>query len=164
MSDTKYDLGDIIDIYCTRCRLNLDGSVTAMEHTTVVQVTCRTCDNVQKYKPHVPEEVLRERMLKKAFSIRDRRRKQQRETQVAKKTAHSATDVTARWRAATEDSDPRFSRMYREADTYEEGDNIIHSQHGLGVVQQVLHENAALVLFREIECPLEMNRKPEDLE
>jgi methyl coenzyme M reductase beta subunit len=73
------------------------------------------------------------------------------------RTAHSTSELMARWRKATADADAR-APIYRDTEMYEVGDALIHPRHGLGVVQQVIHENAALVLFREVEVPLEMGR------
>ncbi len=152
------DIGEIIEMYCGTCRLNLDGSVTAVDNgSRVVQVTCRTCDNVQKFRPPMPDEVKRQKLLKKAFAIRDRRQAASVELQAELRTAHSTNDVMARWRAATEGAGPR-TPIYRDTEVYEVGDQLIHNKHGLGVVQEVLHETAVLVLFREAEVPVEMGK------
>jgi hypothetical protein len=156
------DIGEIIEMYCSTCRLNLDGSVTAVDNgSRVVQVTCRTCDNVQKFRPPMADEVKRQKLLKKAFAIRDRRQAASVELQAELRTAHSTSDVMARWRAATEGAGPR-TPIYRETEVYEVGDQLIHNTHGLGVVQEVIHETAILVLFRESEVPIEMGKGREE--
>jgi hypothetical protein len=152
------DIGEIIEMHCGTCRLNLDGTVTAVDSgNRVVQVTCRTCDNVQKFRPPMPDEVKRQKLLKKAFAIRDRRQAASVELQAELRTAHSTSDIMARWREATQGAGPR-APIYRETDVYEVGDQLIHNTHGLGVVQEILHDHAALVLFREAEVPVEMGK------
>jgi len=152
------EIGEIVDIFCGKCRLNLDGSVTALgKGNQVVQVTCRTCDEVQKFRPPMPDEEQRQRLLKKAFAIRDRRRQQAASNQEDMGRAYSTSDVMARWREATEGADSR-APIYRDTEVYDVGDFLIHNRHGLGVVQEVLHGGAALVLFREIEEPVEMGK------
>ena len=50
------EIGEIVEIYCGTCRLNLDGTATALDNGgRVVQATCRTCDNVQKFRPPMPD-------------------------------------------------------------------------------------------------------------
>ena len=38
---------------------------------------------------------------------------------------------------------------------------MLHKAHGLGVVQQVVHEGACVVLFRDQEAVLEMGQSPQ---
>jgi len=154
------NVGDVIDIYCTACKLNLDGTVTALgQGREVLQVTCKTCDSVQKYHRPVEDHEHRKKLLRKAFAIRDKRR-QQGLSDEERATAHSSNDITARWRKATEGLGAR-TPIYKVSGEYEEGDAMIHPQHGLGIVVQVLHENALVVLFREAEVPLEMGKHVE---
>lgn len=43
-------LGDIIDDYCTRCRLLTNHSVVAMVGEEVKKVRCRTCNHEHEYR------------------------------------------------------------------------------------------------------------------
>lgn len=43
-------LGDIIDDYCTRCRLLTNHSVVAMLDSSVRKVRCRTCQYEHEYR------------------------------------------------------------------------------------------------------------------
>ncbi|HEV2113407.1 MAG TPA: hypothetical protein VGR50_04610 [Terriglobales bacterium] len=43
-------LGDTIEDYCSRCKLNLDHSVVAMNGDEVLHVRCRTCNGEHKYR------------------------------------------------------------------------------------------------------------------
>jgi hypothetical protein len=65
MPETR--LGDIIDDYCSRCRLLTDHSVVAIVGDAVRKVRCRTCQYEHEYrrgksgkksKPSVFEQVL----------------------------------------------------------------------------------------------------------
>jgi len=152
------EIGEIVEVYCGTCRLNLDASATALDSGgRVVQVTCRTCGNVQKFRPPMPDEEKRERLLRKVFAIRDKRGQQTAENQSEMRKVHSTSDIMARWRKAAKDADAR-APIYRDTEVYEVGDAFIHNRHGLGVVQEILNENAAMVLFREVEVPLEMGK------
>jgi len=149
-------IGDEIAFWCSNCSLNLWGNVSAVEGGEVVQVSCRTCRTQQPYKPEKSDLELRRKVLQKAFSIRDRRKQQWQEPSEQAK-GPGKNDVTKRWREQTEEVDARYAGHYAAEKNYEEGDVMIHPQHGLGVVQSVLHPNAAVVLFRTVEVPLEMN-------
>ena len=48
MSDIR--LGDIIDDYCTRCRLLTNHSVVSMVEGAVSRVRCRTCQHEHEYR------------------------------------------------------------------------------------------------------------------
>jgi len=57
MSEPVYRLGDLIDDYCTRCRLLLNHAVASMVDGKVVKVVCETCHNEHPYrKSEVPEK------------------------------------------------------------------------------------------------------------
>ncbi len=43
MAEPPYRLGDLIDDYCTRCRLILNHAVASMMDDQVVKVICQTC-------------------------------------------------------------------------------------------------------------------------
>jgi len=57
MSEPVYRLGDLIDDYCTRCRLLLNHAVASMVGGKVVKVVCETCHNEHPYRnSEVPEK------------------------------------------------------------------------------------------------------------
>lgn len=155
----NFQIGEEIPIYCRRCGLNLWGNVTAIQEGKVVQVTCRTCFTVQKYRPEIPEEELRKRKLRRAMAIRDKRASRQAEEQKAATTQYSYSEVHRRWLEKTENVDSTRARMYNQTASYREGEYILHKEYGLGYIEQVLHEQAILVLFRQKEMPLAMNMK-----
>jgi len=43
-------LGDVLDDYCTRCRLLTDHSVVASVENAVKKVRCRTCNHEHDYR------------------------------------------------------------------------------------------------------------------
>jgi len=49
-ADTLPAVGREIDAWCTRCRLELDHVITAMDGIEVVQVRCKTCSSVHRYR------------------------------------------------------------------------------------------------------------------
>jgi len=50
MEDKRADLGDVIDDYCTRCRLIMNHSVVAIVDGDVKKVRCITCLTEHPYR------------------------------------------------------------------------------------------------------------------
>ena len=50
MDEKKIDLGDVIDDYCTRCRLIMNHSVVAIVDGEVKKVRCHTCLTEHPYR------------------------------------------------------------------------------------------------------------------
>lgn len=68
----------------------------------------------------------------------------------------AAETPTARWTRMTATLSARDGRPYNPSRTYKVGDVLLHKSHGLGLVETVIHDNAAMVLFRDVEKVLEM--------
>jgi len=163
MGPTGYEVGDEIDLFCKKCRLNLHGNVAALHDGQVKTVTCRTCRTTQPFSRERTDSEVRAGVLKRAFAARDRRQKRM-TSEVPTTDTMTGSDVTKRWRETTEDVDARYASRYSRFKVYESDEVLIHREHGLGVVTEVLHDNAILVLFRKVETPLEMNAEPEEEE
>ena len=78
--------------------------------------------------------------------------------------APAGDERTAKWRALTDRLSSRDGKPYVASRIYKAGDVVLHKAHGLGVVQSVVHENACLVLFRDLETVLQMALSPHQLE
>lgn len=50
MAEPSYRLGDLIDDYCSRCRLLLNHAVASMVNDQVVKVICQTCYSEHAYQ------------------------------------------------------------------------------------------------------------------
>lgn len=136
-------IGDIIDIYCPRCRLNLDGSVAAVDGATVLKVTCRTCGNESKYKPAVDMEAKKKKQLERLMKMRD---KKMRGPEVSAPVQTNA--LRALWDELTDKVDARYAKVYDPSRTYKAEDAILHKQHGMGIVHDVHGDGEMNVLFR----------------
>ena len=156
VDDGPLKVGDQVDFYCKRCRLNLHGNVASMEHGTPKTVTCRTCRSTVVFAREKTVEELRAKKMQEVFRIREKRRPQYGEMAGNRIEAASATDVTKRWRKLTADVDARYAKRYDKFVTYQKDDILLHKEHGLGLVTSVVHDNAFIALFRKVELPLEM--------
>lgn len=197
-------VGDEIDGYCLRCRLNTYQIVSATDGREIFTVTCRTCRNTGPHKPELTMEEVRSKQIKKLKTLQRKRvagnpdiisfasRKADsrkaadgdmsmplrayremmgkdpepglppvggpiREPAAAAVPAQAGAETpTARWTRLTATLSARDGRPYNPVRTYKSGDVLLHKAHGLGLVEQVLHEQAVMVLFRDTETVLEM--------
>lgn len=157
-------VGDDIDFYCKRCRLNLYGNIASMEHGSPKTITCRTCRSTVVFAREKTEEEMRAKKLKELARIRDKNRPQFVGNVANRMDAASGTEVTKKWREATAEVDARYANRYDKQRVYEKDDLLIHREHGLGVVTEIIHENAFVALFRKVEVALEMAAETEEEE
>jgi len=194
-------VGDEIDGYCPRCRLNTYQNVAATDGREVFSVTCRTCRNSFSWKPEVSADEQRAKAIKKLARIAGKKigapppevvqrgkRKDGGDLDAPLKalSALHGRDVLAeaaarlapvaasgvvepapavsagtpsaaeRWRKLTDALSWRDGKPYQMTRTYKPGDVVLHKSHGLGIVQEIVHENACTVLFRDLETTLQM--------
>ncbi len=65
---------------------------------------------------------------------------------------------TARWRQLTAKLGPRDGKVYATEKSYGIGDVLLHKRHGMGIVEEILHDTAIMVLFRDRREVIEMAR------
>ncbi len=148
----KPALGDVIEIRCRFCRLNLDANVSALAPDgTIAKVQCRTCRHFQDYKAPVPVEDQRAALIRKAMKIAEKHTRGATERAPAPKstgTLSAEAVAKALWEEATKDANPLKSKIYDVHRSFAVDDLITHRQMGLGVVREA-DDQAILVLFRE---------------
>lgn len=179
------ELGDIIEAYCEKCRLNLDVSVAAVVGGEIKQVQCRTCSNFVPYKEPIPDSVRKERVFKRVLSIRDRKSQRRGDSgpTVQRRGAgrtpatfeppppHLAgaetppppprrPEQTKRWREVTDQVDSRSALPYTPQRSFREGEYLLHKQFGMGYVEKV-EGDEIVVLFRDGEESLPINQDRE---
>jgi hypothetical protein len=66
-------VGDEIDGFCPRCKLNMYMIVSATDGREVFTTTCRTCRNTAPYRPEVSLEEIRAKQVKKLGSMMRRK-------------------------------------------------------------------------------------------
>lgn len=124
----KYAAGDNIASWCTKCKLNLDHTIVAMESEQVVKVKCRTCGSTHKFRnPADPPKARTPRA----------------------KAASGATATASKWETALAEANGK-SFPYTMDGKYRVGDCVIHDRFGKGVVLK-LYTNKCDVLFQDRE-------------
>lgn len=117
-----------IESYCTKCRLNLDHTVIAMEEEKIARVRCRTCGSTHKYRvPAGPRKVR------------------------ARKSAQSGEETTTRivWETGIAEARGK-EREYDMHAKYRIGDIVNHEKFGKGIVVK-LHDRKCDMLFQDKE-------------
>jgi hypothetical protein len=191
-----HKVGDLIDGFCRRCRLNTNQIVSATDGNQVFTATCQTCKNTDRFRPEVAAEDPRESAWKKLARLQARKsRTPSRVPEVIQRGRRSApagakadspqaggaapgppptptagpeaafagavdgsipSGARERWREVTGRLKARHGKPYYPYQSYASGDVLLHKRHGMGVVEQVLHDRACTVLFREGLLVLEM--------
>lgn len=193
-------VGDEIDGYCTRCKLNTYQIVSATDGREVFSVTCRTCRYTGALHSEMSLEEVRSKQIKKLTGMTRKRtgtsnpavvnfasRKNGdkndlaaplkafremmgrdpdmgpptsggpiREEVLPPPPATANDSPLVRWQRQTATLSARDGRPYNATRTYKAGDVLLHKQHGLGIAETVLHEQAVMVLFRDVETVLQM--------
>jgi len=123
----KYLAGENIVSYCTKCKVNLDHAIVAMDGETIVKVKCKTCNGTHKYRD--PSEV--------------------RKTRVSRKKAGASETVAILWQTCIAQSKGK-ELNYNMTGRYRVGDVLLHDKFGKGVVRK-LALNKCHVLFEDKE-------------
>jgi hypothetical protein len=149
-------LGDIIEVYCSKCRLNLDASVAAIIGGEVVKVMCRTCGNEVPNKPPVDPKLKKEKALERLMKMRAK--KSEGPKHVAPSPESPAVAVRKLWDDLTATADPLRAKVYDRHRTYAVNDVVLHKQFGMGVVHAKDQDDELNVLFRDGFQRLESNQ------
>lgn len=123
----KNNVSDNIASYCTKCKLNLDHVLVAMDGETIAKVKCKTCGSVHKYRD--PSIVKKPRTVKKK--------------QDPLKAAESL------WETSLSETRGK-ERTYEMSGKYRVGDIVLHDSFGKGIVRK-LYLNKCDVLFKDKE-------------
>lgn len=147
-------VGQELDAYCPKCRLNLDVVVSAVVDGEIKQVQCRTCLNFVDYRPPEDLGAKRQQMLKRLMRLQTEKTK----GTAVKAPADPASPELARWKELTDPVDSRSARPYDRLRVYQPGQFVLHKKHGIGHVESAdPDEMEMIVLFKEGLVPLPFN-------
>lgn len=121
--------GKNIESYCTKCKLNLDHTIMAMNGEMIAKVRCKTCGGAHKFKS--PAEAPKPRKPR------------------AKKGAGAEATAAIIWEAGLSEAKGK-EREYNMAVKYRVGDVVNHSTFGKGIVVK-LYANKCDMLFKDKE-------------
>ena len=122
----KHSSGENILSYCTKCRLNLDHVIVAMDGVTIVKVKCKTCGGTHLFRDPA--------IVRKPRSPR-------------KKAA--AETVAVLWQTCISRAKGK-EHLYNMSLRYRVGDIVLHDKFGKGIVRKTAL-NKCHVLFEDKE-------------
>lgn len=123
----KKAIGNEIEAYCTKCKMDTVHVITALKDDSVDKVICKACDSTHKYKPAGGK--------KKTAKKTKKRSKKTKEERV--------------WNRAMAKADPDNPVDYEMSGSFSESDVIQHNTFGLGVVTKVISEQKINVAFQD---------------
>ncbi len=123
----KFSAGENIVSYCTKCRLNLDHVIVAVDSEKISKVKCMTCGSTHKYRSAAD--------IAKPRSPR--------------KKVEAAKTSEVLWENCIAEAKGK-ERTYDMGGKYRVGDIVVHQIFGKGVVRK-LYLNKCDVLFKDKE-------------
>jgi hypothetical protein len=125
----KNSAGKNIESYCTKCKLNLDHTIMAMDGETIAKVRCKTCGSAHKFKdPAESRKIVKPRV---------------------KKGVGAEATAAIIWEAGLAEAKGK-ERDYNMSAKYRVGDIVNHHLFGKGVVLK-LYANKCDMLFKDRE-------------
>jgi hypothetical protein len=137
----KPTTGGEVDAYCTKCKMDLNHRIVAMEGDTIRRVECLTCRGQHNYRlpksadPPTKKKAAKKRATKAAA------------TRARTTALEAAAALQREWEAATLGHKPRDFTAYRVTETLAPGQLLSHKKFGDGAVTELVEGSKVLVLF-----------------
>lgn len=143
--------GELIDAYCSHCKLQLAHVVLYEVNGVISRVQCRTCKAEHQFR-YKKSQLKGTAAVTKANPVKASRKSFQ------EKTANNA-DIE-RWQSKKSQlkEDEHF-RVYRMDEKFQKGEIIKHDLFGLGFVEKIISDTLVVVLFRDGTKHMAMNIK-----
>lgn len=140
-----YTAGMEVDAWCTKCKLDLNHRIIAMNGDAIKRVECLTCRGHHNYRrPKSAEPVKKKTTTKKRST-----------SKMTKKALLAAAEERKRsWEEAIMGRSPTDFTAYRISETFAAGQLLKHKKFGEGVVAEVLEDGKVAVLFEDGEKTL----------
>jgi len=123
----KFSVGEGVVSSCTKCKLDLDHSIVAMDGESILKVKCRTCGSTHKFRD--PADI--------------------KKTRSARKSEEGIKSVEVLWETCIAEAQGREC-VYDMTGKYRIGDIVLHAIFGKGIVRKVYY-NKCDVLFKDKE-------------
>jgi len=126
-----------VDAWCTKCKLDLNHRIIAMEGDTIKRVECLTCRGHHNYR------------RPKSAEPAKKTRKRSGSTTTKKARVTAAQEAHKSWEQAIMGKSPADFTAYRISETFAPGQLLRHKKFGDGVVAEVLEDGKVAVLFED---------------
>jgi len=125
----SYSVGDDVDAWCTKCRLELSHTIVAMVENLPKRVECNTCHGKHNYKMKPAER-------KKSTSTRTRKPRPE-EIKLSEYLARLA------------DSNVSQAKAYSMNGNFKKDELVSHSKFGMGIVSSVMQPTKIEIFFKD---------------
>jgi hypothetical protein len=121
--------------YCTKCKLDLNHTIVAMQGDRIVKVQCKTCKAFHNYRaPKGVTEVAPEGAAPKKRKSRSE--------------AAERRSVESEWERLMKLNVNQPAKAYSSKATFKPGDKIAHPTFGEGVINKLIHPNKFEIVFQ----------------
>ncbi len=127
----SYSVGEVIEAWCTKCKLELDHTIAAMVDNLPKKVECNTCKGKHNYRA---KPVERTRATTKG---------------TVRKVRKTITDKYNEVLAGLAEGDLSNAVKYSIRGNFAKDDIIDHPKFGIGVVLSIIKINKAEILFKD---------------
>ena len=132
--------GDVIDAYCTKCKLLLTHTVLSEIGGVPINIECKTCGGQHKNRKALSQPKAGEKSRRAALAKRG----------VGRASAKETVTVSALWETKNSNMNPNtVIKEYRMQDKYKANDVIQHVTFGLGFVEKITSDTSMNVLFKD---------------
>ncbi len=126
----SYSVGEDIDAWCTKCRLELDHTITAIVDNLPKRVECNTCKGKHNFR------------TKPAGASRTK-------TKSPGRKAKSLEAMYNEHLSRLTDGDLSNAKKYSINGTFKKDEIIDHSRFGIGIVLSIVKTNKVETLFKD---------------
>ena len=119
--------------YCTKCKMDLNHVIVAMQGDRVAKVQCHTCHGTHQFRAPKGAKTPQKAKAKSASSQ-------------AQKKIKAIEDEFQEWKSARGDQE---KKSYQASQKFEEGQRLEHPKFGEGFVRKHIHPNKIEVLFSD---------------
>ena len=127
-----------VDAWCTKCKLDLNHRIIAMNGDAIKRVECLTCRGHHNY-----------RRPKSAEPAKATKKKRSTSKTTKKARIAAAEELRQSWEQAIMGRSPTDFTAYRITQTFAAGQLLRHKKFGDGVVAEVLEDGKVAVLFED---------------
>ncbi len=115
--------------YCTKCRMDLNHIIVAMQGDRISKVQCRTCNGFHMYRAPKGVTVAKPKKTRTTAAVEKR-------------------TVESEWERLMKERASQPAKTYSPQTAFKQGDKINHATFGDGVVEKLIHPNKMEIVFR----------------
>jgi hypothetical protein len=140
----KTTAGSEVDSYCTKCKMDLNHRIVAMEGERIARVECLTCRGQHNYR--TPKSSAASTTRRRAAGSTANKPAGARRTRISAEEQNRQV-----WESAIVGKSPTDFVAYNIKQVFAQGQLVRHKKFGDGIVHQLKEDGKVAVLFQEGE-------------